>query len=183
MGFDFASRHPDLDLIYAHWGGGLPFYELMPDVRKALAKVRYDCSASPYLYSPDVYRVVLDAVGREKILFGSDFPLISPERYMEEMAGLGLADEDRSAIMGGNAAVLLGLRPDKPQSTTGDTLNSREILENLATGEISVEEAQSRLSLAGVSAIEGFARLDTERHARKGVPEVVYAPGKPLSSY
>lgn len=108
-GFDFASRHPDLDLIYAHWGGGLPFYELMPDVREALANVRYDCSASPYLYSPDVYRVTLDVVGREKILFGSDFPLISPERYMEEMDGLGLADEDRSAIMGGNAAVLFGL--------------------------------------------------------------------------
>lgn len=57
-------------------------------------------------------------------------------------------------------------------------MNSREILENLAAGDISVEEAQSRLSLAGVSAIEDFARLDTERHARKGVPEVVYAPGK-----
>ena len=61
-------------------------------------------------------------------------------------------------------------------------MNPREILEKLAAGELSVEEAQSRLSLAGISAIDGFARLDTDRHARKGVPEVVYAPGKTVGS-
>ncbi len=52
------------------------------------------------------------------------------------------------------------------------------ILEQLAAGELSVEEAHSRLSLAGVAAVGDFARLDTGRHARKGVPEVVFAPGK-----
>ena len=57
-------------------------------------------------------------------------------------------------------------------------MNLREILEQLAAGELSVAEAQTRLSIAGIAAIESFARLDTDRHARKGVPEVVYAPGK-----
>ncbi len=57
-------------------------------------------------------------------------------------------------------------------------MNPREILKRLAAGELTVEEAQTRLSLAGITAIEGFARIDTDRHARKGVPEVVYAPGK-----
>jgi len=57
-------------------------------------------------------------------------------------------------------------------------VNPRDILEKLAAGELSVEEAQSRLSLAGIAAIDGFAKLDTDRHARKGVPEVVYAAGK-----
>jgi len=108
-GFLFASRHPDLKLIYAHWGGGLPFYELMPDVREQLANVWYDCSASPFLYRPEVYRAAIDLVGRGKILFGSDYPLISPERYQREMAGLGLDEEELRAIMGDNAAALLGL--------------------------------------------------------------------------
>jgi len=57
-------------------------------------------------------------------------------------------------------------------------VNSREILEQLAAGELSVDEAQKRLSLAGIAELDAFARLDTDRHARKGIPEVVYAAGK-----
>ncbi|MBE0428538.1 MAG: nickel pincer cofactor biosynthesis protein LarB [Thermoleophilia bacterium] len=54
----------------------------------------------------------------------------------------------------------------------------REILGQLARGEISLDEADSRLALLSVAHIGEFARLDLGRHGRKGVPEVVYAPGK-----
>lgn len=57
-------------------------------------------------------------------------------------------------------------------------MNLRQVLEMLAKGELSIEEAESRLSLAGIASIGEFAKLDTGRHARKGIPEVVYAPGK-----
>lgn len=57
-------------------------------------------------------------------------------------------------------------------------MNLRETLELLADGKIGVDEAQSRLSLADIAAVSDFARLDLDRHARKGVPEVIYAPGK-----
>ena len=57
-------------------------------------------------------------------------------------------------------------------------MNAREILGQLAGGEISIDEAESRLSLAGLMAIGEFALLDTGRQSRKGVPEVVFAPGK-----
>ncbi|MFA5801719.1 MAG: nickel pincer cofactor biosynthesis protein LarB [Thermoleophilia bacterium] len=57
-------------------------------------------------------------------------------------------------------------------------MNLRETLELLAGGKLSVDEAQSKLSLAGIAAVSDFARLDLDRHARKGVPEVIYAPGK-----
>ncbi|GBE58136.1 N5-carboxyaminoimidazole ribonucleotide mutase [bacterium BMS3Abin01] len=57
-------------------------------------------------------------------------------------------------------------------------MDLRRLLELLAAGKLSVGEAESRLSLTGIDALEDFARLDTGRHARKGVPEVVYAPGK-----
>lgn len=60
-------------------------------------------------------------------------------------------------------------------------MNLREILGRLVAGELSVEEAQSRLSLAGVLAVGEFAQLDTGRHARKGVPEIIFAPGKTLT--
>lgn len=105
--YEFARRHPEIRLIYAHWGGGLPFYELMPEVRGHLANVWYDCSASPYLYVAAVYRLVLESAGAAKILFGSDYPLISPERYFEEIDSLGLSESDRAAILGGSARALL----------------------------------------------------------------------------
>ncbi|MDO8736748.1 MAG: amidohydrolase family protein [Thermoleophilia bacterium] len=108
-GFNFAAANPGLKLIFAHWGGGLPFYELMPDVKEALASVWYDCSASPFLYQPEIYRIATDVVGPEKILFGSDFPLIPPDRYMRELESSGLTNQDRAAILGGNASKLLSL--------------------------------------------------------------------------
>lgn len=106
-GYEFALQHPDLKLVYAHWGGGLPFYELMPDVRKALTNVYYDCSASPFLYESRIYRTAIDSVGYRKIFFGSDFPLISPERYVKEFDKAGLSADEREAIMGGNACLFL----------------------------------------------------------------------------
>lgn len=57
-------------------------------------------------------------------------------------------------------------------------MNLRQTLEMLASGKLTVEEAQNRLSLAGIAPVDDFARLDIDRHARRGIPEVVYAPGK-----
>ncbi|RJQ45733.1 MAG: nickel pincer cofactor biosynthesis protein LarB [Gaiellales bacterium] len=54
----------------------------------------------------------------------------------------------------------------------------REVLEQLSRGEITVDEAASQLAVSGIAALDDFARLDIGRHGRKGIPEVVYAPGK-----
>jgi hypothetical protein len=70
-----ASQHPKLKMILAHWGGGLPFFEQNPRIRKILANVAYDCSASPLLYQPEIFRRMIDLVGIEKLIFGSDYPL------------------------------------------------------------------------------------------------------------
>ena len=82
--YDLAKRLPNLKLILAHWGGGLPFYELMPDVSKVFANVYYDTAASPLLYKMDIFKTVTEIIGAEKILFGSDFPLlIYPKKQKE----------------------------------------------------------------------------------------------------
>lgn len=70
-----ASGHPELKIILSHWGGGLPFFEQNPRIRQKVKNLRYDCSASPLLYSPSVYRQIIDLVGIEKCIFGSDYPL------------------------------------------------------------------------------------------------------------
>ncbi len=107
--YDLAEAFPKLPLILAHWGGGLPFYELMPEVRKAMRQVYYDTAASPLLYSERIYSLCKEMVGAEKILFGSDFPLLSPKRYLGELQRAGLAPEERRMILGENAQRLLGL--------------------------------------------------------------------------
>ncbi len=106
--YDFAQRHPELTIIYAHMGGGLFFYELMAEVRATLTRVFYDTSAVPYLYRRDVYSIAAATAGPEKILFGSDYPLLSPARYLRETEDLDVAI--RRAVFGGNATKALGLR-------------------------------------------------------------------------
>ncbi len=105
--YRFALAFPSLPILLAHWGGGLPFYELMPEVERAMGNVYYDTAASPFLYSKKIYGVAKEIVGAEKILFGSDFPLVSPQRYFEELEASGLSVEDREKILGLNFLRLL----------------------------------------------------------------------------
>jgi predicted TIM-barrel fold metal-dependent hydrolase len=105
----FISSFPEIVMVCAHWGGGLPFYSLMPEVRKAMANVYFDTAVSPYLYRPEIYRAVSQMVGADKILFGSDFPVMMPERIRQEIDGSGLSEQEKTSILSGNARRLLGL--------------------------------------------------------------------------
>ena len=100
---------PDNTIICAHWGGGLPFYSLMPEVGSALENVYFDSAASPFLYRPTIYRSVTDLVGADRIFFASDYPLMRQERPLKEVTEQRLSEGERSLILGGNAARLLGL--------------------------------------------------------------------------
>ncbi len=59
----------------------------------------------------------------------------------------------------------------------------RSVLELLAAGGMTVEEALAALPLLQVAAVGEFARLDPGRGLRKGVPEVIYAPSKPAGVF
>jgi predicted TIM-barrel fold metal-dependent hydrolase len=107
--YELILSFPRLPILLAHWGGGLPFYELMPEVAKAMANVYYDTAASPFLYSKKIYAIASKIVGAEKILFGTDFPLIRPQRYFQELEESGLSGEDREKILGLNLSRLLRL--------------------------------------------------------------------------
>ncbi len=100
---------PDHPIILAHWGGGILFYELMPEVREAFAAVYYDTAASPFLYRDDIYEAARSIIGVDKILFGSDYPLTGYRRYLDALRGAPLTASEREAILGGNSERLLGL--------------------------------------------------------------------------
>jgi uncharacterized protein len=119
--YRLACRYPELRLILAHWGAGLLFYELMPEVRRSLANVWYDTAASPLLYpTARIFNAALACVDHRKLLYASDYPLlVYPRRqtepdfrpFLAEIDRLDLEPEVRADIMGGNMARLLGLRP------------------------------------------------------------------------
>ncbi len=113
---DFIRAFPRVRIVAAHWGGGLPFYELMPEVHAAAANVWYDSAASLYLYRPEVFAVAARAAGPEKLLWASDFPLISQGRMLAYTRASGLAEDELALALGGNAAAFLGLAPRGPIS-------------------------------------------------------------------
>jgi len=102
--------HPSTKFVLAHWGGGLFFYALMKkEVKETLRNTWFDTAATPYLYVPDIYRIAGEIIGFERILFGSDFPLLRPGRYFSEMENAAIPEEALRMIKGENGARLLHL--------------------------------------------------------------------------
>jgi len=110
MLYPFITNFPDLIIVCAHWGGGLPFYALMPEVKQAMRNVYFDTAASPLLYSHQVYHHAIQLVGADKILFGSDYPLLAQNHLISEIRSLDLPEETRNLILSGNAQRLLGIK-------------------------------------------------------------------------
>ncbi len=102
------QRFDEVDFIIAHWGGGIFFYGLMPEVGRILSRSYVDTAAGPYLYSPAIFDIACRIIGYQRILFGSDFPLLPLERYLNQMDDAGIEGSIREDILGGNAERLLG---------------------------------------------------------------------------
>lgn len=99
----FLAAFPDLDVVLAHWGGGLPFYELMPEVAALCRRVRYDTAASPYLYRHDILAAAILLVGPGRILWGSDFPVLGQGRFLRRTLATTIDPVGLTAIVGGSA--------------------------------------------------------------------------------
>ncbi len=105
----FLTAFPDVRFIAAHWGGGLPFYSLMPEIQRVTANVWYDTAATPYLYRNTIVPAVAQMVGAERILFASDYGLLHQQRVIDYVRQSGLSAEAIEMVLGANAKALLGL--------------------------------------------------------------------------
>lgn len=110
--YRFLIKHPDLKIVGAHLAGGLPFYASMPEVREALANVHVDTAAQPLLYEGAAYEELGRLIGAERVLMGSDYPLIPQSRQIEGIRSAVSNMEAQRLILGGNAERLLGLSGD-----------------------------------------------------------------------
>lgn len=100
-----AEAFPGLKMIAAHLGGGLSFYLQMPEVRAAIESVYFDTAASSLLYDDGSVTRLIALAGADRVLFGSDYPLLSPRRQLQRMTAL-LPGDSAQAVCGGNADIL-----------------------------------------------------------------------------
>ncbi len=104
---DVAVDFPELKIVMAH--PSFPWQDEAISIALHKPQVSIDLSGwSPKLLPPELLRHASRRL-RSQILFGSDFPLITPERWLKEFGELEVDDAARDLILRGNAIRLLGL--------------------------------------------------------------------------
>lgn len=118
-----VERFPRIRWVLGHLGGAIPYmaerldrgYEAFPECRRHIRR-----PPSAYLkqfyydtvnFDPGALRLAVEFAGARQILAGSDYPhrIGSLRAMLEALRGLDMPAPDRAAILGGNAARLLGL--------------------------------------------------------------------------
>jgi predicted TIM-barrel fold metal-dependent hydrolase len=111
--YRFLGRAGGVTVVGGHLAGGLPLFAPMPSVSASggLADVYADTAALRYLYEPSVLAGVAsasDGIWSERLLFGSDFPLLPQTAALADVRASGLEEAVLRGVLGENAARLLG---------------------------------------------------------------------------
>lgn len=105
-----ALDFPELTVVCGH--AGYPWTEEMIAVARKHERVVIDTSAyTSRRLPPEIAAYLRTRSGRRKVLFGSNFPMISPAHALEDLDRLDLDDETRALYLGGNATRVFDLRP------------------------------------------------------------------------
>jgi hypothetical protein len=104
---DVAADFPTLTIVLAH--PSFPWQDEAISVALHKQQVYIDLSGwSPKYFPPQLVRYA-NTLLRDRVLFGSDYPLITPDRWLDDFAQLEIKPEVRPLILKQNAARLLGL--------------------------------------------------------------------------
>jgi aminocarboxymuconate-semialdehyde decarboxylase len=116
------ERHPGLRVLLAHGGGAIlalrgrlrHAHSFQPQARARLTESPEE-SLRRFLYDtvvhdPALLRSLVETVGADRVLLGSDHPFdMGDLRPADSVRAAGLDPQDEDAVLGGNAAALLGL--------------------------------------------------------------------------
>jgi len=104
---DIAADFPELRLIFAH--PSVPWQDEAISIATHKANVSIDLSGwSPKYFPPQLVRAAGSFL-QDKVMFGSDFPLLTPDRWRADFAGIEIKDAVRPKILRDNALRLLGI--------------------------------------------------------------------------
>jgi predicted TIM-barrel fold metal-dependent hydrolase len=105
---DVAVDFPDLTIVLAH--PSFPWQDEALAVATHKPQVYIDLSGwSPKYFSPNLVQYT-NTLLKDRVLFGTDFPVLTPERWMTDLAKTAIRDEVKPALFKLNAARLLGLQ-------------------------------------------------------------------------
>ncbi len=105
---DIAVDFPDMPMILAH--PSFPWQDEAISVCLHKPQVYIDLSGwSPKYFSPLLIQYA-NTLLKDKMLFGSDFPVITPDRWLKDFDSIGIKDEVRPLILKDNAVRLFGLK-------------------------------------------------------------------------
>ncbi len=107
---DVAADFPDMPIILAH--PSFPWQEEALSVATHKPQVYIDLSGWSPKYFPPILIQYANTLLKHKMLFGSDFPLITPDRWLADFAKIAIKDEVRPLILKENAMRLLKLAPE-----------------------------------------------------------------------
>jgi predicted TIM-barrel fold metal-dependent hydrolase len=104
---DVAADFPGLDIILAH--PSFPWQEEALAISVHKPNVYIDLSGWSPKYFPEILVQYINTRLSEKMLFGSDYPLITPDRWLSDFEKLPIRDEVRPLVLRENAIRLLKL--------------------------------------------------------------------------
>jgi len=108
---DVAVDFPELPIIMAH--PSFPWQDEAISICLHKPTVYIDLSGwSPKYFSPTLVQYA-NTLLKHKVLFGSDYPLITPDRWLADFEKIGIRDEVRPLILKENAVRLLGLKGEE----------------------------------------------------------------------
>ncbi|HJQ07363.1 MAG TPA: amidohydrolase family protein [Nocardioides sp.] len=104
---EVAADFPNLRIVLAH--PGVPWVDSSMAIATHKANVFIDLSGWAPKYLPPQLVRQAGTILRHKVLFGSDYPVLAPDRWLAEFAELDVPDRARPLILKDNAVALLGL--------------------------------------------------------------------------
>ncbi len=105
--FKTVADFQEIDFILAHFGGGFFIYSLMPEIGTQMKRVYIDTAAAPFLYDSRIFSVAVQSLGEDKVLLGTDFPLLGFARYELMLDQANIHGYLRTKILGGNVQAIL----------------------------------------------------------------------------
>ena len=96
------EQYPNLTVIGAHFGG----WSIWEEATEKLCGYKnflVDCSSSLYAITPQTAKELIGIYGVERVLFGTDYPLWTPEEEIERFMQIDLSDSERDDILYNNA--------------------------------------------------------------------------------
>lgn len=100
-----AETFPTLRMVAGHLGGGVSFFLYMQEMRTILRDVFFDTAAWRFLYDEGSVAQLVAQAGASRVLFGSDYPLLSPKGELQRLRAV-LPDAAAASVCGETAETL-----------------------------------------------------------------------------